>query len=175
MRLRKSISSDIGKVFAMHRSVIGLNGTAWNEHYPAYENVVTDHETGNLYILENDSGEIIGSCAIETDNEFEDFHGWRTDDASYQEISRVIVPPERQGHGYAKEMVRLLMDELARSGCTSVRLFAAKTNLAACRTYQALGFETVGEYSAYGNDFYAMEHIIKEDTNGKDISAFQFE
>ena len=160
MRLRKSISSDIGKVFAMHRSVIGLNGTAWNEPYPAYENVVTDHETGNLYILE-------------TDNEFENFHGWRTDDASYQEISRVIVSPEHQGHGYAKEMVRLLMDELARSGCTSVRLFAAKTNLAACRTYQALGFETVGEYSAYGNDFYAMEHIIKEDTNGKDISAFQ--
>lgn len=163
MRLRRSVGTDVEKVFAMHRAVIGLNNCIWSDDYPTIENVETDHETGSLRVFEDSDGTIIGSCALETENEFEDFHGWTLDGEHCEEITRVVIAPEFQGHGYAKQMVKLFMDELAENGCKAVHLFAVKTNPAACKTYRALGFETVGEYSAYGHDFYAMEYIIKEE------------
>lgn len=163
MKLRKSKKSDIDKVYAMHRAVIGVNNCIWNDNYPALENVECDHETGSLYILENDGKEIIGSCALETENEFEDYNSWKINDDTCEEITRVVIAQEHQGHGYAKEMVRMMIEELAKNGCRSVHLFAVKTNPAATKTYKSLGFEIVGEYSAYGHDFYAEEYIIKED------------
>lgn len=163
MRLRKSESSDVDIVCEMCRSVVGVNNCTWNENYPAPENAQYDHETGSLYIFENDAGEIIGSCAVETENEFEGFNSWSINDNTCKELTRVVITLEYQGHGYAKEMVRMLIDELAENGCKSVHLFAAKTNPAAVKTYRSIGFETVGEYSAYGHDFYAQEYIIKED------------
>ena len=55
-------------------------------------------------------------------------------------IGRVIVDPARRGCGLGATLVRLVMGEAGRVGCTQVDLVVIRGNARAFRTYEGLGF-----------------------------------
>ena len=58
------------------------------------------------------------------------------------QIGGVFTPPAERSKGYARRAVALHLAEARRNGVEKAVLFAA--NLAACRAYEAIGFEQVG-------------------------------
>jgi predicted GNAT family acetyltransferase len=61
------------------------------------------------------------------------------------QIGGVYTPPELRGLGYARRVVALHLDELRREGVSTAILFAS--GAAACRAYEAIGFERIGTYA----------------------------
>ena len=55
-------------------------------------------------------------------------------------IGRVIVDPARRGRGLGATLVRLVIGEARRVGCTQVDLLVIEGNARAFRTYEGLGF-----------------------------------
>ncbi len=55
-------------------------------------------------------------------------------------IGRVIVDPARRGRGLGAALVRALIGEARRVGCTRVDLVVIPGNARAFRTYEGLGF-----------------------------------
>lgn len=160
MNLRKAVQTDIDIVYGMYRSVIGVNNSHWTEDYPTRQNVIQDFRNGNLYIFENNNI-IIGACSVETKSIFENTDFWKINDGTQCEISRIVISPEYQGHGYARLMVDKLIEKLTGNGCNSIHLFVVKSNIPAVETYRKLKFDFSGECSMFGHEYFAMEYILK--------------
>lgn len=159
-RLEKARAEHIEAVGALYKSLIGQAGCTWNEYYPEADSPKNDCEHGCLYVY-TERGAIIGAATVMFENEFDYIDLWHINDGTHREISRVCISKARQGRGLAKRMLELLFAELVKQGCKSVHLLASKENTAAIRTYQALGFEFLGEHSAFGHDFYACEKCLR--------------
>lgn len=61
------------------------------------------------------------------------------------QIGGVYTPPELRGRGHARRAVALHMAETRTEGVKTAILFASGP--AACRAYEAIGFERIGAYS----------------------------
>ncbi|HHS94658.1 MAG TPA: GNAT family N-acetyltransferase [Rhodobacterales bacterium] len=60
------------------------------------------------------------------------------------QIGGVYTPPERRGSGHARRVVALHLAEAREEGVQTAILFASGP--AACRAYEAIGFEFIGRY-----------------------------
>ena len=149
-------AGDADKVLALYQSVIGREFCTWNEFYPGMEEIQTDYESGNLFVL-RDGAEIVGAISIVPDNELDDLEFWRIKDGKVGEIARVAVAPEYQGRGLALLMVRETEKILKHRGCRAVHLLAAKINIPACHTYQKAGYHLMGECDMFEHWFCAYE------------------
>jgi len=149
-------AGDADKVLALYQSVIGREFCTWNEFYPGMEEIQTDYESGNLFVL-RDGAEIVGAISIVPDNELDDLEFWRIKDGKVGEIARVAVAPEYQGRGLALLMVRETEKILKHRVCRAVHLLAAKINIPACHTYQKAGYHLMGECDMFEHWFCAYE------------------
>lgn len=61
------------------------------------------------------------------------------------QIGGVYTPPALRRRGYARQAVALHLDELRGKGVTTAILFASGD--AACRAYEAIGFQRIGTYA----------------------------
>lgn len=61
------------------------------------------------------------------------------------QIGGVYTPPELRGRGHARRAVALHLEEARGEGVETAILFASGP--AACRAYEAIGFERIGEYT----------------------------
>ena len=61
------------------------------------------------------------------------------------QIGGVYTPPDLRGRGYARRAVALHMQEVRAAGVQKAILFAS--GAAACRAYEAIGFERIGDYA----------------------------
>ena len=156
MNFRKATLADTEQVYALYRSVVGSEFCVWSDEYPGQFEIEQDLAAKSLFVLTN-GGEIVGAISIVPENELDDFDFWKNKDGAHKEIARVVVAESRRGNAFALEMVRKVADLLCKSGCTSLRLSVAKTNIPACKTYIKAGFATVGEAHLYGGEYYLME------------------
>lgn len=145
-------------IFALYQSVIGQPYCTWNEVYPGKTEMLHDLETYNLFLLE-ENDVIIGAASIVTENEMDGVPYWNVKKNAC-EIARIVIHPSWQGKGYAKVLVSNILDILKCRNCSSVHLAVADKNIPAYKTYQKLGFITVGEIDMYGNHYYLCEKII---------------
>jgi predicted GNAT family acetyltransferase len=88
--------------------------------------------SGDVRILEN-GGTPVGMTAINA----------RLPDMV--QIGGVYTPPALRGRGHARRAVALHMDEVRAEGIATAILFASGP--AACRAYEAIGFERIGAYA----------------------------
>ena len=61
------------------------------------------------------------------------------------QIGGVYTPPEQRGRGHARTAVALHLAALRAAGVDTAILFASGP--AACRAYEAIGFERIGTYA----------------------------
>lgn len=159
MEFLRATSADISAVSALYDAVKGHEFCVWNEHYPTAEHAAQDEKAGCLYVLK-ERHEVIGCASVEPIAEDDDLPFWRINDGTHREISRIAISPMHQGKRLARTMVGALLAELQKEGVRSVHLLAAKKNPPAFRTYQALGFDVIGECHRYGADYFVCEKIL---------------
>ena len=89
---------------------------------------------GIEFVLEVD-GELVAGCH------------WNARTADAVQIGGVWTPPALRDRGYARAVVAGALQEAARQGLWRTILFTPKTNHAARRAYEALGYRIVGDYA----------------------------
>ena len=156
--LRRAKASDIDDIAAIYRSCIGIAGTTWNEYYPLRRDAERDLAVNGLYVAEV-GGTTVG-CVSVIRSELEALAGWRMRGDGVLELSRLAVRPDRRGHGYAADIISAVTRSLKNDGSPALHLLAARSNRAAVRTYEKLGFELCGECRMYDIDFYMYEKLL---------------
>lgn len=156
--LRRAGESDIDEIEALYRSCIGIEGTTWNEYYPLRRDAERDLAVNGLYVAEI-GGATVG-CISVTRSELEALAGWRMSGDGVLELSHLAVHPDCRGHGYAADIISAVIRGLKNEGCPAVHMLAARSNRAAVRTYEKLGFELCGECRMYDIDFYMYEKLL---------------
>jgi ribosomal-protein-alanine N-acetyltransferase len=83
------------------------------------------------------------------------------------EINDIAVHPEERRRGLGGWLLRLLLDEGARRGCTRAELEVRPSNSAALSLYRAHAFAEVGRrrgyYAGEGEDAIVMEAALAPD------------
>lgn len=156
--LRRAVKSDIDDIAALYHSCIGIAGTTWNEYYPLRRDAERDLAVNGLYVAEVVCTTV--GCVSVTRSELEALAGWRMRGDGVLELSRLAVRPDCRGHGYAADIISAVIRGLKNEGCPAVHLLAARSNRAAGRTYEKLGFELCGECRMYDIDFYMYEKLL---------------
>lgn len=156
--LRRAVKSDIDDIAALYHSCIGIAGTTWNEYYPLRRDAERDLAVNGLYVAEVVCTTV--GCVSVTRSELEALAGWRMRGDGVLELSRLAVRPDCRGHGYAADIISAVIRGLKNKGCPAVHLLAARSNRAAVRTYEKLGFELCGECRMYDIDFYMYEKLL---------------
>jgi ribosomal protein S18 acetylase RimI-like enzyme len=116
----------------------------WDEVYPSAEKLSQDIAEGSLF-ARREGGSLQGVVALDSrqDPEYAAI-AWRYPEASAGIVHRLMVAPEFQGRGLAKEMMRGLEDKARQRGLRSIRLDAFTLNPPALRLYRSLGYRETG-------------------------------
>lgn len=156
-RLAKKFEAET--ILALYKAVIGTPFCTWNDDYPGIFEINNDLDTGNLFVLEDD-GKIIGAASIVPENELDNLDFWSAKEKA-GEFARVVLHPNYRGKGLAKILVSNVLSEMKWRGLKNVHISVAKENIPAQKTYERLGFATVGENEMWGHDFYLCELNLK--------------
>ncbi len=124
--------------------------TQWDWGYPNRLNIETDIERGDLYVMCDDDGELMGSVAVVMDGEPNYFTHplrgvWLTnspddEDATYACIHRVITAPEFRGCGVATALMQEC-ERLARAAHKrSCRVETHERNMSMRHIAEKLGY-----------------------------------
>lgn len=154
---RMAQQSDVEHVLSLYQSAKNGAFCVWNDSYPSIAEIEHDLETKNLYVMTGGS-KVIGAISVVPENELDGFNCWSCKEGN--EIARVVIDKDYQGHGLSFEMVQNIESVLRENGCNAIHLSVVKTNIPAYKTYIKAGFIVVGEAQMYGNDYYLMEKTI---------------
>ena len=158
MTFRNARPSDARDVLQLYRSVMGHPYCTWNEFYPGEEEISADLRSGDLFVLE-DGEQLIGAVSAVPENELDEQPFWAAREGA-AEIARVVIRPSYQGQGISSLLIQNMLDVLEKRGCKAVHLSVAEVNIPARKTYERLGFITVGRVFMYGNYYFLCEKIL---------------
>ena len=159
LKLRHATEGEKEKVLSLYKSVIGLEGSVWDEEYPSLTEIDADFEHDCLYVLEKD-GVIIGAISPLYENICDGFDCCRISDDTQREFARVVIGREHQGYGYGAVMTKMLLDVFKTEGCRSVHILVAECNISAQKTYLKNGFEERGNCEMFGHSYLLYEKIL---------------
>lgn len=149
--------ADAAAVFALYRSMIGAPGCTWSEDYPTPELVERDIQTGSLYVLKDDTRQVIAAAAAGPDDELEEF-GWAPRHPC--ELARVAVALELQNRGIGSYLLRHVIGAVKARGFDGIRMLVAVNNPAALALYDRHGFERLDAVHLYGHEFYRYQMVF---------------
>ena len=157
--LRPALINEKQTVLSLYKSVIGLEGSVWDDEYPTITEIDTDFDHNCLYVLEKD-GVVIGAISPLYENICDDFDCWKISDGTQREFARVVIGRDYQGHGYGALMTQMLLDIFKKEGCNSVHILVAECNISAQKTYLKNGFEHRGNCEMFGHSYLLYEKVL---------------
>ena len=116
----------------------------WNEHYPSKGAFENDIKREELYVLK-ENNLIIGTIVISNfmDEEYAPIE-WLTPNENNYYVHRLSVHPERQGKGYARQLMDYAEAFAKAKKATSIRLDTFSKNQRNQRFYEARGYQRLG-------------------------------
>ena len=156
-----ALMSDAEEIAEIYRSLIGMPGCTWDDHYPTIEFVRRDIENGNMFKAVVD-GKIAGSAYCgdyEERRVLECFEGFER----LGEFGRVGVKREFHRTGVARTMLEFLKENARGRGYDAVALLVGRNNLGAMALYEKIGFKNVGESDIYDTEWYCYLCKLLED------------
>lgn len=117
----------------------------WNDTYPDQEVLERDFARQELFILK-DAGQLIGSIVASSfqDPEYQSV-AWLTPDTNSIYIHRLAVRPDRQGKGYARQLMDFAEDLGRITGALSIRLDTFSRNQRNRNFYEQRGYQRLGD------------------------------
>ena len=148
--------ADKDKILALYRTM--LYGPAdWNENYPNEETIEFDMSRDALFVMKNDSDEVIAAISIDKDDEVDALSCWDKSLAPSGEFSRICVRKDMQNQGIARQMILHVFDVMKKDGKKGAHILVKTGHETALALYGKLGFKIVGECFMIGKDFICME------------------
>ncbi|HET7838378.1 MAG TPA: GNAT family N-acetyltransferase [Rectinemataceae bacterium] len=127
----------------------------WDESYPNREILMEDLEQGRIYVHE-EGARIVAAISLLKDWRIDIApHAWEEEDAC--SLARLCVHPELQGRGLGESMMRMISERAKAMGFKATHHLASKSNPAANRLYERMGYLRKGELALYDTDFIAYE------------------
>ena len=150
-----------GELLQLYRSVTGLPGCTWNEHYPNEEIIGRDIEEKNVYCLRDANGELIAAASVCRYGEggLNDADCY-TKAEKWAEFARIAVSRDFQNKGFAKILLGEIIIGLKSQGFKSVRLLVSEANITAVSLYKKLGFKKCGAVYMYERDWDCYELLL---------------
>lgn len=156
-RIIMATEADKDAVLRLYQEQIGREFCFWDEDYPGEETIGFDLSRDALFVMKDESGEIIAAISIELDEEVDRLDCWTPSLQPGGEFARLAVTPACQNRGLAREMVAHVLNELRQRGFRSVHILVNRDNAKAIRSYAHFGFRTAGECRMYGQRFLCYE------------------
>ncbi len=161
---RKAVSQDLPDTYALKQAVIQnpYPGMSWSETYPSKEILRNDIETGSLFLLLTETGQLIGAVSI---NETYDIHyqsvKWKTPYPALY-MHRLFIAPDRRGRHIGEILIGFVEDEARKQKYRSIRFDSCTTNIPAHLLYARCGYARCGEISLTGKNgsFYTFEKTV---------------
>lgn len=136
----------------------------WTADYPAPENVDDDLAHDALFVMRDQSRQILAAVSIERDEQVDRLPCWNEGLDPAAEIARLAVHPDFQNRGLARRIVAGVMQVLKDRGTRSIHLLVNPNNIPAVRTYGFFHFDQVGECDMYNQHFLCLEKELSHVT-----------
>ncbi len=159
IRLTAAVPADAEAILGLYQSQIGFGTSDWDETYPTMAFIEADIAASLLFIA-RDGADIIAAVSMTFDEEYASLPCWTPAKAVY--FARLCVRPALQGRGLAKSVLARAETIARASGADGIRLLCAKTNGAARRLYEHVGYTRCGECAYYDTDFFCFEKKLQK-------------
>ena len=156
-RIMTATAQDTDEVLRLYREQIGREFCFWNENYPGSDTIEFDLSRDALFVMRNESGEIIAAISVEEDEDVSRLDCWTPSLQPAGEYARLAVSPAYQNRGLARRMVSHVLGVLKQKGFRSVHILVNRDNVKAIRSYAHFGFHKAGECEMYGQHFLCYE------------------
>jgi ribosomal-protein-alanine N-acetyltransferase len=147
LQLRPMTTADLDSVLSMELALFG--DEAWSRQMLAGE--LGQQPASRLYLVAEDDGRLVGYAGLLA-------AGGQAD------IVTIAVDTARWGHGVGSALLRHLLAEATRRGCTEVFLEVRADNARAQRLYHWWGFADIGirrgYYQPSGTDAIVMRRPL---------------
>lgn len=160
MDFKLAEEKDKQEILLLYRAAIGSEGCTWTMEYPNEEILENDFKRNDLFVIKNDSGEIVGAISIDDDTEVEALECWSKNLRPGAELARLVVREENQNQGIARLLITSAIEVLKKRGYMSVHFLVSKTNFKAINSYNKLNFNVKGESDLYGENWWCYEKEI---------------
>ena len=175
MIFRKAVDSDAGRCLEIYDAISDWEAAkgkqcCWEkEFYPTMETVESGLSAGELYVLEDEAGQVV-SCGIinHSQPEFYKLFDWAFE-ADFSEVLVLHtfgVDPAMQKKGYGKAFMSFYEKMAYDAGCKTLRLDTVISNKKSQALYKKLGFTTTGQWEGDPNQtgrpltFIGLEKIL---------------
>lgn len=148
IKIRKATENDIDNINDIYKKVIvDLNkkkiDMLWGDVYPFCE-IEYDIKDNNMYIIELDDL-IVGSYVL-SDFDDPDYHEIKwNNNTNFVYLNRLVINPKFQGKGIAKEVLKLIEEDMKNNNYETIRLTVYEHNLPAIKLYEKFGFTRINE------------------------------
>ena len=146
---REAEHRDEPEIWKLYRAQLGLPGCAWDETYPARENISDDLTIHSLYCLTDSAGKMLGAGTIRLCPEHSELPFWNPRMHHPCDLMRICILPEKQSCGLGSLLLRQLLVAAVRSGYDGMRILVSRTNPPALRLYEKAGAVFCGETRMY--------------------------
>lgn len=149
MKIRKSTYDDVMNIMTLvhqAQAYFKANGIdQWQDGYPQAQNIESDIQKQNSYVLEDQN--ILGTMyfAIEDDPNYDIIQGkWLTNQQRYAVIHRIVVDENVKGQRLANQLLEFAIDKCQQDNIQSIRIDTHKDNLSMQRFLLRNGFKECG-------------------------------
>ena len=156
-QIEKATQRDAESVLCLYREQIGREDCYWGEDYPGPDTIEADLARQGLFVMRNESGEIVAAISVEEDEDVDKLDCWTSELQPGGEFARVAVTPSLQNQGLAQQMVAHILGVLRQRGYKSVHIIVNRDNVKAIRSYAHIGFRVAGECYMYHQHFLCYE------------------
>lgn len=164
--VEKAITSDLEVLFTIYQNAkLELDRKKiyqWTDTYPTKSIIKADIDKDILYVLKNPN-KIVGAINIseEQEKEYQSID-WKFDNSKVLVIHRLVVHPNQQRKGYAKQLMDFAENFAVDNSYTSIRLDVYSQNKSVIDFYIKRGYVNRGEvyFSEREFAFYCMEKQI---------------
>ncbi len=149
--------ADASAVFTLYQSLIGTPGCTWNKDYPTQDFVKADIEAESLYILKDQTGNIIAAASAGGERELDDLP-WSPENPC--ELARVAVALPVQHQGVGSYLLQHVIEAFTQRGFDGIVMLVSPNNTAAIALYKKHGFTQCGSIHRYGFAFDRYQIVV---------------
>lgn len=165
-------SKDEDEILHLYHGLIGTPGCTWHLEYPSMDEIRSDMAKASLYCLRDGEGRIAAVAAAGEDDELEhDGIPWDVRMKHPCDLARIGVPSSHQRKGLGTWILACLIQDVQKRGFDGIRMLVSKTNPAALKLYDKMGFTCCGEIYKYGIDFFCYEMVFEDGRTGIKIQS----
>ena len=169
--IRKATAQDLPAIEEIYldihaREESGEITTGWiRDVYPVRRTAEEALRRGDMFVLEEDDGQICGSAVINQlqVDVYEDGE-WKfaADDDEVMVLHTLVISSKAKGRGLGRQFVAFYEQYAADHGCNELRMDTNARNQAARALYRELGYEEIGIVPTVFNGIPGVDLVLLE-------------